>query len=216
MQAVLAHQGAIPRDVAPGVRRSCARPRALGGAGSSGSKGAIERRCQINIVFARRVGRRKLVNLDQLLERCNTWGLHLDGISPGSGQRSGGRLAHIVAYCSAISLGELGLLRAAPLLAQADVLISVHGADVLNALAMRAESSVVEIMPVHKANCPCTMYQDMFVRERRIKYYALEPKNNMTRAVSGGHVGKTYHSDLAVDWSSLEGMLKRVLSRLRV
>ena len=226
MQALLTHHGALPRGTDPRIRRSCARPPPAkptsDGVQLLHEARGLEGPCRVRIVFARRTGRRKLANLDELLERCNTWGLHADGSMLGSRQRSGAtsvdvRRRRIVANCSAISLGELGLLRAAPLLAQADVMISVHGADILNALAMRAGSSVVEILPVHKANCPCDMYKDLLVPEHRLKYYALEPKANKTRAVSKGHVGRTYNSDLAVEWSALEGVLRRFVSaRLRV
>jgi capsular polysaccharide biosynthesis protein len=56
------------------------------------------------------------------------------------------------------SLSVAGFRASAALLAGADVLISAHGADMVNGLLLPAGASVVEVMPVVKRGCPCSMY----------------------------------------------------------
>ena len=49
-----------------------------------------------------------------------------------------------------------------PLGLQADVLVVSHGADVINGFGLHAGASVIEVMPVHQAGCPCDMYRRMY------------------------------------------------------
>lgn len=59
------------------------------------------------------------------------------------------------------------------------------------------------------------MYQQMLRAENCLAYYPLSGPN-VSRAVSPGKLGRTYHSDLEVEWSALEHIFMRTQSRPRV
>lgn len=57
------------------------------------------------------------------------------------------------------------------MLRRTNVLIGPHGADMTNAFALHAGTSVVELLPPIRNGCPCTMYQRMFAAEPQVFHY---------------------------------------------
>ena len=61
----------------------------------------------------------------------------------------------------------VGLVASLPVIADSDVMVTPHGADMVNAFpfALHGGSSVLEVMPVHRAGCPCQMYKELLSSE---------------------------------------------------
>jgi hypothetical protein len=76
-------------------------------------------------------GRRKIANLGTLLSACR---------------------AQASWHCAALPVG-VSLLQAAAALSRANIFVSPHGADMVNAFAMPAGAAVIEIMPEHRGAC---------------------------------------------------------------
>lgn len=156
--------------------------------------------CPLNIVFADRRGRRKLSNIKELVELCSRW-----RPPPLPSGRP------LIVNCSAHNFG-IGLIASLPTLWRADVLVVSHGADVINGFGMHAGASVIEVMPVHQAGCPCDMYRRLYTYQGpTVLHYHLW-STNASRAVSTEPRKRgTYHSDLQVPWESLEVALRHVV-----
>ena len=91
------------------------------------------------------------------------------------------------------------------------MLISVHGGDVLNALAMHDGASVVEIMPIVRKGCPCDMFRDLLTSPEddsgRIFYYRVEATH-----ASSDHpeYANTFHADVSLSWDALQPLLDTI------
>lgn len=44
-------------------------------------------------------------------------------------------------------------------------MVTSHGADMINAFALHRGASVLEVMPVYQAGCPCKMYKGLLSSE---------------------------------------------------
>lgn len=87
------------------------------------------------VVFARRDGRRRLSNLDELLASCAAEG-------PTLGVAEFGGLA-----CESHNFRS-GFRGAADVLSRADVFVSPHGGDMTNGLFLRPGAAVIEVLPL--------------------------------------------------------------------
>ena len=96
------------------------------------------------------------------------------------------------------------------MLRRADVMVSPHGADMINGLALHAGASVIEVLPPLKdAGCPCGTFRDLYALERsKIFYFAMATSN---RSLALDH-GFGFHSDILVPPPALKAALDRVLS----
>jgi len=154
--------------------------------------------CGLRIVFADRKGRRKLRNILELVDQCNAWRLP----SPYETMRIN---------CSMHNFG-VGLVASLPLLAQMDVFIVPHGADIINGFAMHAGASVIEVMPVHRYGCPCDMYKRLFAYQGpAVFHYQMESTNSSNAVSTEARKKGTYNSDLFLPWPSLRAALTHVL-----
>ena len=142
------------------------------------------------IVFARRSGRRRLYNLDALLEECSSW-----------------RPTRV--HCAAHDFGS-GLADSLDVLHMSDVMVAPHGADLINAFGMREGSAVIEILPPYQHGCPCSMYEQMFRLENRVKYHAMQTRNT-SRAVLRTRERPSYNADMIVPWDALRVALEHAL-----
>ena len=166
------------------------------GIGTGGSRGAAGG-CPLNIVFADRRGRRKLRNLADLVQRCAEW-------SPAARR-------NLRVNCSAHNFG-VGLIRSLPTLRRADVLVVSHGADVINGFGLHAGASVIEVMPVHQAGCPCDMYRRMYTYQGpRVFHYQMWSTNASNAVSTEPRKRGTYHSDLHLPWGSLQTALEQIV-----
>ena len=105
-----------------------------------------QRRRVLRVLFARRTSwhGRNLLNLDELVARCNGAGA---GGGAGVGSSDAGALpGGWVLRCEARALGGLPLATAAALVREVDVFVSMHGADVINGLHMAPGRAVVEVV----------------------------------------------------------------------
>ena len=136
-------------------------------------EGRVSPACPLKVAFEYRT-RRRILNMDELIHECNRWG----------------QAAAVVVECSARSFYN-GLV-AGSSLGDVDVLVSPHGAGMINSLQMHAGSSVVEVVPVHRAGCPCDSLPNLLSMEPRIRHYQLST-NNVSYA-KGKRPG--FHNDL--------------------
>jgi hypothetical protein len=178
----------------------------MGGGGTTGivgvgaGGGGRQAGCPLNVVFADRKGRRKLSNIHELVEMCSRW---VPAPLPS------GRVLSV--NCSAHNFG-VGLIASLPTLWRADVLVVSHGADVINGFGMHAGASVVEVMPVHQAGCPCDMYRRLYTYQGPTVFHYHLWSTNASRAVStDARKRGTYHSDLHVPWPSVETALAHIV-----
>ena len=190
-----AASGAAAASLASG-----ALPAAVATSAAEASASAPSESCALNIVFADRKGRRKLANILQLVDQCNQW-------VPPPPLRA--------VNCSAHNFG-VGLINSLPVLWRADVLVVSHGADVINGFGMHAGASIVEVMPVHQAGCPCDMYRRMYTYQGPAVFHYQLVSKNASREVPrpGGDRSKmgTYHSDLFVPWEAVVNALEHVVA----
>ena len=180
MQRVLAYHRV--GDNRSGVRRAraCANEAdpALGDAASL---------CPLRVALVKRQGRRRLLNLPELLDECNAW-------------------RHGLVACSTIDLSE-GVL-AATALSAVDVLVCPHGADIINGLALHAGAAVVEVMPRSTQGCPCNKYRELFGTQDQVVHYQLAFSDRASP------MGGTYNDDLHVPWEpGLRGVLEAAVQR---
>ena len=105
-----------------------------------------------------------------------------------------------------------GLAESAAVTAEADVLISPHGSDVLNGFAFHSGASVVEVLPVHRRGCPCRVSAELYLAaERRLCYYSLESSNASNALPLPPQHGRFDH-DLHVAWPALARLLEHIVS----
>ena len=151
--------------------------------------------CKLRVAFAERQGhrmRRKLLNIDELVAACNAaWPTRVE--------------------CGKVRLSG-GLRYALRLLGATDVLVSPHGADLINGLVMHNGASVVELMPEVTRGCPCGMfrqlYSDPLDDAGRVFYWRVDAQRNSTPPTDP-HRG-TFHADLRVAWASLAPALEAI------
>jgi len=160
--------------------------------------GGVRSEHKLRIVFANRTGRRKLIGVNTLVEECNNWRPPVK----------------VKMSCIAHNFGG-GFVNSLPVLAGADVIITPHGADIINAFALRRGSSVFEVMPVYRSGCPCSMYKKLFSSERggppAVLHYQIVSENKSMVESDLRRVG-TYNMDIKVPWSVLVSALLEVLS----
>ena len=147
---------------------------------------------RLRVVFIIRQSRRRIANIDELVEACSRWRpsdlpkLHVD--------------------CAAHSLAA-GLQANAPLLRDVDVLVGMHGGDMVNGLLLHAGASVLEILPVHRAGCPCDVFRKVYSSERgKVLHYTATSQN--TSYVRGVHA--SMHSDMVVPAHVVEVALEHI------
>ena len=97
----------------------------------------------VYVFVDRRGSRRKLWNLGALVRQCQHW-----------------RGARIV--CSSADFGG-GLTERAvgDAILRTDVLVSPHGADLVNGFGLHDGASVVEVVPPYTKGCPCHIFQEL-------------------------------------------------------
>ena len=151
---------------------------------------------RMRVVFAKRTGRRKLIGVETLVEECNGW-----------------RHPRFEMSCIAHNFGE-GLVKSLPVLMEADVFISPHGADIINAFALRRGAIVFEVMPVYQNGCPCVMYKKLFSSEAgerpAVHYYQVSTTNKSMVESDVRHAG-TYNMNIRVPWGVFKSALLDVI-----
>jgi uncharacterized membrane protein YgcG len=108
---------------AAAARRSAAAAAAAAAAGSGSTTPRLE------VIFIKREGGRRIVNLPRLLSACRS------------------RLARCGVRCRGYTFGKRSVAEDAAEVASADVLVGTHGAGLANAFFMHRGSAVVEIRP---------------------------------------------------------------------
>ena len=121
-----AYDASAALDTALGLPRPPDDAPPLGSSAVSGSSGASR---MLRVLLARRHGRRYLTNIDEVTDRCN------------AAELSGWSLE-----CRAVNLGQLAPLEAARAVRRADVLVTMHGGDSLNALHLLPGRTLVELV----------------------------------------------------------------------
>jgi len=191
MQAVVAFHAARPAASAASPRQSSSAASA-----SPGSDGAG----LLRVVLANRTGRRRLLDLEALVAECDGW-------------RPPSPHAAVRVRCVSHNFG-VGLVASLPVIADSDVMVTPHGADMVNAFALHRGSSVLEVMPVHRAGCPCQMYKELLSSEGggppAVLHYQLRTKNRSMAVAGEGKVG--YNMDLRLPWPALRRALLQVLA----
>ena len=109
----------------------------------------------------------------------------------------------------------VGLVRSLPVLRETDVLLTSHGADMINAFGMRQGASVFEVMPVYQAGCPCKMYKEMASSEGGagpvIFHYQFATRNKSMAVTNERRKQGTYHMNLILPWPELRRGLLHAL-----
>ena len=149
---------------------------------------------RLRVAFIIRQNRRRIANINELVEACSRW-------HPTA-------LVGLRVECSALSLAA-GLQATAPVLRNVDVLIGMHGGDMVNGLLLHAGASVLEILPVHRAGCPCDVFRRVYSSERgKVLHYTATSQNiSFVRSVHAG-----MHSDMDVPSTVVEAALERIVA----
>jgi len=148
----------------------------------------------MRVLFTNRTNRRQILNLEELVSSCNQW------VAPNG----------IRAYCIAHSLWN-GTLENAEVLTQADVFISMHGSDLPNGFALPSGGSVVEVMPVTRRDCPCSLYTNLYLSsERELCYYKLE-SDNLSHVPNVLQRSSYLSQDVILPWPALQNVLERIV-----
>lgn len=195
MQAIAAFHGGTPplHSLTNHHMRACEHEGAASGRGGHGQH------CPLRVLYIRRVGRRRLVNLDEHVAACNEW-------RPARGSEE------LTLQCEAHSF-ENGLQAALPLLRRTDVLIGPHGAEMTNALALHAGASVAELLPPIRAQCPCDMYSNLFSAETKVLHYTVTTRNRSFALRTGDpKLNDTYSADFYVPVELTARILARVVT----
>ena len=155
---------------------------------------------RLRVAFVVRHRRRRLVNIDDLVSRCNRW------------QPEGVR-------CTSIDFVG-GLPRVASQLRRIDVLVSPHGADAIHALALHQSAWLVEVMPIFdRSNCPCTVFRELLDAEHAVHYLRLSTTNQsyadmadmaMSHRPQAGRERRSMHADLFVPWEAVRAALEAI------
>ena len=88
------------------------------------------------------------------------------------------------------------LVTAATELPQTDVFVSVHGADMANAFAVKRGATVVEIMPVlGYSEITVTMFEPYFTEAKHVSVWSAQAQRR------GRH--QDYNRDLVIDWADI-------------
>lgn len=149
---------------------------------------------RLRVLFTNRTNRRQILNLQVLVSSCNQW-VAQNGIR---------------ACCIAHSLWN-GTLKNAEVLTQADVFISMHGSDLPNGFALPSGGSVVEVMPVTRRDCPCSLYTNLYLSsERELCYYKLE-SNNLSHVPDVRQRSSYLSQDVILPWPALQNVLERIV-----
>ena len=154
--------------------------------------------CPLRVLFVIRHGRRRLSNLDELLTACTAF-------LPHAKRRFGALRTECMAYSFAGGI-ELAL----PLLRTVDVVVGPHGADLINALALHAGASVVEVLPVKRYGCPCLFFKYLFSNEPDKIFHYQAASTNATFA--SGPSRKTFHGDVALPPSVMLAALTHIVN----
>lgn len=147
------------------------------------------------VLLARRQRRRLLTNIDELLREC----------------RSAARVEGYRIRCVAASLGAMNMSEAAREVRRADVLVSMHGGDVIHGLHLLPGRAVVEVVNYGFQYAPLT-WLDQY---RRV----LEPSIRHVRAVlapqvdpaAGRIVNQAWNAAGTLPWEQLERALRTVV-----
>ena len=168
-------------------------------------RGAFSERGVLRVLFARRVGRRILLNLDDLLGRCSSlvWG--------------GWRLE-----CKACVMRDLtpqALVRA---MRAADVYVAMHGGDVIHGIHMLAGRTVIELLNFEFREARWdwrNQHMDMLTPALRFRRIVL-PAPNQTAGPSRRRTGdwgnpavfkstlSSWNRDAQLPWPALERALR--------
>lgn len=94
---------------------------------------------------------------------------------------------------------------AASVLATTDIFISIHGADMANAYAIKPGGRVVEIMPVEGYwECDCTIHRKYFTEATHVSVWST---NRVKGKFVKGEKGSSYHQNLVIDWADIAGAI---------
>lgn len=157
--------------------------------------------CPLRIRFVLRQRRRFLLDVSSLVRKCNAW-------VPTS-------LPGLKVHCGTVSFSRHAVHHP---IADVDVLVSPHGADVVNALKLHAGASLVEVMPVltKLPNQDCTVchgvlgdYMMAFRAEPQLHHYRLFTDQSEYSVRAGGHV---YDSSLRLPWGALQSVLEDIVT----
>ena len=176
--------------------------------------GATDESCKLRIAFVRRKRYRQLLNLAELVSACNAW-------------------QPLSVTCEVVDL-SVGLQGSARLLRAVDVLISPHGGDLLNALALHSGASVVEILPVSQKGCPCDFFGKIFGTGAHhadsndagmVFHYRVPATSSMpnklgcqiagfscmsSRGAAPAAAKKSFNDDITLEWSALLPVLDAI------
>ena len=202
MQAVGAHLAGEPlaQNLRPHLlNQGCDAGGARVNASGEGRYGNASTPCRLRVLFVIRQGRRRLSNLDELLDACASIQL----------LPSKRRFGTLKVECTAHSFAG-GIEASLPLLRTADVIIGPHGADLINALALHAGASVLEVLPVKRYGCPCLFFKYMFSSEPDKVFHYQAASLNATFA--SGPFRKTFHGDVALPPSVMRSALGHIVN----
>lgn len=148
----------------------------------------------LRVLFARRSGRRQLLNLDALLAAC---------ANMPSAYR-----------CETFDFRH-GLSKALSPLARADVLIAPHGGDMTNGMFLRPGASAIEMLPVW-SRTRFAEYFSLVFRHQPVCLLQLFTRNASFSTARGqpGLSNKhwhTYNEDLHLPWATLHAVLSHAL-----
>ena len=181
----------------------------------------------LSVVFAVRTRRRRLHNLDALLSACAQWraggggdaalsknasGLEARGAGDTGQDATRARVGGWPRVQCTSHAFEHGLERSIGVLRSTDVLISPHGADLINGLAMHAGASVVEIMPTHLTSCPCQFFRGLYAAEPKVYHYTASSANHSYSSAPTRGVARTYNADLTLPVAVLLEALEHIVS----
>ena len=109
----------------------------------------------------------------------------------------------------------VGLVRSLPVLEASDVMVTSHGADMINAFGLHRGATVLEVMPVYQAGCPCKMYKELLSSEGGgppvVLHYQMSSKNKSMAVTTEPRKMGTYHMNLLLPWPTLQQALLHVL-----
>ena len=104
---------------------------------------------------------------------------------------------------------------AGPAVDVADVMVTSHGADMINAFGLHRGATVLEVMPVYQAGCPCKMYKELLSSEGGgppvVLHYQMSSKNKSMAVTTEPRKMGTYHMNLLLPWPTLQQALLHVL-----
>jgi len=154
-------------------------------------------KCPLRVLIFERVRRRRILNLPELVQACSRWRppLHFG-------------FHDLEVECKTVNFSQ-GILQHASTLRRADVFISMHGADMVNGLALHSGATIMEILPPRPHPCDTSSFFFAFTNERRHTFFYRAYSDQLSYSSSPVTGGR--NADVQVPPALIEALLNRTV-----